>query len=106
MTLSSPTMTALLAIILGALLLLYLAYLYIAHNDRGLSALPPQALAFNSHRYGNKEIEETAERLRNAPTSILDGLPPKTGRKYIVTGGVSNCLRAPAALDECSFVVL
>jgi hypothetical protein len=68
--------------------------LYVWLNDRKLTRQPPEATSLSPHRWTEKEIRECYASLENGPKSILqDKLPPKTGRRYIVTGGV--CATAP-----------
>lgn len=67
-----------------------LAFIYIRINDAKLTRLPPDALAISPHRWTDEEILETYAKLKDGPKSLFEGgkLPPKTGRRYIVTGGV------------------
>jgi hypothetical protein len=73
------------------LLLFFLAaitlLLYIFLNDRKISRLPPEANAFTPHRLEPADVRATAAEY--IPTHIKNQLPPKTGRRYIVVGGVS-----------------
>ena len=81
----SPTQTVSLLLALIPLL----AFIYIRINDAKLTRLPPEALAISPHRWTDEEILETYARLKDGPKSLFEGkLPPKTGRRYIVTGGV------------------
>lgn len=76
------------SIALGVLSLLCLAYFYAIRNDRALTTLPPEAKALSPNRWTTEEIEATFERMRKNAITIEDRLPPKTGRRYIVVGGV------------------
>ena len=62
---------------------------YIFSNDRRLSALPAAALKYSPKRFTASEVRETYKRLREEPHDVLKALPPRTGRRYIVVGGVS-----------------
>ncbi|KAJ6631058.1 3-beta hydroxysteroid dehydrogenase/isomerase family-domain-containing protein [Mycena sp. CBHHK59/15] len=72
----------------GALLLVPVSlFLYIRLNDRRLTRIPEAALSFSPTRSTPDDIRLTGARLLESPISILDQLPPKTGRRYIVVGG-------------------
>ena len=64
-------------------------YLYIVQNDKGLTRLAPEALAFSPTRYTENDARSAAKRLVEHPIPVLGQIPPKTGRRYIVVGGVS-----------------
>lgn len=79
----------LLVISLASLLLIYL---YVRFNDAKLSKVPPEVMAqaqapcdFSIHN-----INSTATRLKESPLQINSRLPPRTDRRYIVVGGVSE----------------
>jgi hypothetical protein len=77
-------------LLLGLILLLVL---YIRRNDRRLMSIPLEALQFSLKRCTPKDVNITAERLAHSePLSKKDyaSLPPKTGRRYIVVGGVRS----------------
>jgi hypothetical protein len=82
-------MLSLLIVLAGTVLVLYL---YVRVNDRGLSQLPPEARAFAPHRFTPHVVRETAERLSSSPKNVQDVLPAKTGRRYIVVGGVGSLI--------------
>ena len=64
--------------------------LYIWLNDAKLTRLPPEALRISPERWSEEGIRECYASLKDGPTSLLNGqLPPRTGRRYIVVGGVS-----------------
>jgi|ERR1700722_8884967 len=65
-----------------------LLYIYIKHNDSALTRLPPEALALSPHRCTAQDVHIRARNLAETPISTLEYLPPKTGRYYIVVGGV------------------
>jgi hypothetical protein len=75
--------------LLGILAIPLLLYLYIQQNDKGLTRLTTEALAFSPTRYTPDVAHSAAKRLAEHPISILDQIPAKTGRRYIVVGGVS-----------------
>jgi len=63
--------------------------LYILWNDRSLRITPSTALFFGPKRYTPEDVRATAERLANStPLEDKEVLPPKTGRRYIIVGGV------------------
>ncbi|PFH50515.1 hypothetical protein AMATHDRAFT_100998, partial [Amanita thiersii Skay4041] len=65
-----------------------LLLLYVKHNDRKLLTLPTNASFFSPKRISPQAVHVTAAKLHNeAPISINDQIPPKTGRRYIVVGG-------------------
>jgi hypothetical protein len=74
--------------LLGTIVIPLLLYLYIRHNDKCLTRLPPEALAFSPTRYTENIALTAAKRFAENPISMLDQMPPKTGRRYIVVGGV------------------
>ena len=68
----------------GVLLLV----LYIKTNDAKLRRIPPEAAAFAPKRWTQEDVKRTSEQLAASPASLLDDrFPPKTGRRYIITGG-------------------
>jgi hypothetical protein len=80
--------------LLGLSVIPLLFYLYIRQNDRALTRLAPEALAFSPTRYTEDVARTAAKRFAEHPISVLDHIPPQTGRRYIVVGGVSflsNC---------------
>jgi nucleoside-diphosphate-sugar epimerase len=67
-----------------------LLVLYIYWNDRRLTQIPPRALYFSPKRHTAVDIHAEAERLATSPPiDDTKKIPPKTGRRYIVVGGVS-----------------
>lgn len=61
--------------------------LYIWSNDKKMKAPPPNNLG--SKAWSNKLIHDTYERVSTNPRLLEGRLQPKTGRRYIVVGGVS-----------------
>ena len=64
-----------------------LALVYIRLNDAQLLQIPPRLLKYSPKRWTDEEIHATFARLQSEPKSIHTVLPPRTGRRYIVTGG-------------------
>ncbi|KAG7097604.1 hypothetical protein E1B28_004938 [Marasmius oreades] len=63
-------------------------FLYVRFNDRTLRVIPNRALEFSPERCTSKNVLSTSARLQRGPAiSVDDQIPPKTGRRYIVTGG-------------------
>ena len=76
-------------LVLSPILLLVL---YIYWNDSRLTQIPPRVLCFSSKRHTAEDVHAEAERLAAAPPiEDTEKIPPRTGRRYIVVGGVS-CL--------------
>jgi hypothetical protein len=73
---------------------LLLLYLYGKLNDAKLTKVPPEVRAQASADFSPENIRLTAARLKQSPLQINNRLPPRTGRRYIVVGGVSegSCL--------------
>lgn len=68
---------------------LFLLYLYVRINDSKLMRLPPSvAKAFQSERWTEEDVKKEFIRMQEKPMNIEGKLPPKTGRRYIVVGGV------------------
>ncbi|KAF9266050.1 NAD(P)-binding protein [Marasmius fiardii PR-910] len=62
--------------------------LYIRLNDRNLRVIPDHALKFSPERCTPENVLSTSARLESGPAlTVDDQVPPKTGRRYIVTGG-------------------
>ena len=68
---------------------IFILILYIRWNDRALTSIPTSAIYFAPKRCTADDVYATAERLANSPPlSKNENLPPRTGRRYIVVGGV------------------
>lgn len=62
---------------------------YIISNDAKLARVSAEAQSISPRRWTEDEIRACHARLVDGPKSVLEGkLPPKTGRRYIVVGGV------------------
>lgn len=76
-----------------AIVLPVLLYFYVRANDAKLTRLPPEATAFSPRRWTVEDLERTAASpaIAGSSPSLFspEELPPKTGRRYIVIGGVS-----------------
>ncbi|KAF7343472.1 3-beta hydroxysteroid dehydrogenase isomerase family [Mycena venus] len=62
--------------------------LYIRFNDWRLTTIPKSALAVSPTRCTSEDVYQAAAKLQKSPISISDQIPPKTGRRYIVVGGL------------------
>ncbi|KIK70220.1 hypothetical protein GYMLUDRAFT_187914 [Collybiopsis luxurians FD-317 M1] len=64
-------------------------YVYIHFNDIKLAKIPSRALEFSPKRCTPEDALKLAKQLRarEKPIQVVDQLPPKTGRRYIVVGG-------------------
>lgn len=91
----------LLGILLSTPVLLLI--LYIRLNDSRLKSIPPDALAVSPKRWTEADVRSTAARLDKAPLSVRDQLGPRTGRRYIVVGGVS--IRILLIVVRCVYCV-
>lgn len=70
--------------------LLLLTYLYGKLNDAKLAKVPPEVRAQATCDFSPGNIRSTAARLKESPLRITSHLPPRTGRRYVVVGGVSK----------------
>ncbi len=73
---------------------------YIHDNDRKLKAIPARAAQFSPNRWSPKDVERMASECELATPSIDDQLPPKTGRRYIVVGGVRRPFLSLKCINE------
>ena len=90
-------------LILGSILAaIALLYLYIRTNDAKLMSLSPEAEAFSPHRLTAEDAYRTAARIAQSPITVDTVLPPPTGRRYIVIGGVSEPFRDVPSRDTGS----
>ena len=72
------------------LLTLFLGF-YLRLNDWRLARVPEDALILSPKRSTAEDARSLAAQLdESPPISIHDQLPPKTGRRYIVVGGVRS----------------
>ena len=72
-----------------ALTPILLLVLYVQRNDSRLTQTPPRLQAFSPKRRTPQDVHAEAKRLASAsPIDDTEKLPPKTGRRYIVIGGV------------------
>jgi hypothetical protein len=69
---------------------LLLVYLYGKLNDAKLAQVPPEVRAQATCDFSPENIRVTATRLKEYPVQITAHLPPRTGRRYIVVGGVNR----------------
>jgi hypothetical protein len=67
-----------------------LIYIYVKLNDAKLSKVPPEVRAQASCDFSPENIRLTAKRLKDSPLELKSHLPPRTGRRYVVVGGVSE----------------
>src|SRR6201999_3482390 len=80
-----------------SILLILISLLYVHLNDKRLSTIPKEALAFSPERVTPDSARSFAAGLsKSPPISIHSQLPPKTDRRYIVVGGVGGIvIRVP-----------
>ncbi len=84
-----------------------LLYIYIRTNDAKISRLTPEAVALSPRRWTDEEVRRVAsepEMLSPSPSLFApEELGPKTGRRYIVIGGVSAaCLKSLVPFAGCA----
>lgn len=93
--------------LLGGLILslaaLLLTYLYGKLNDAKLAKVPPEVRAQTTHDFSSENIRLTATRLKESPLQIDSRLPPRTGRRYIIVGGVGGTSLFRRNIIEFSF---
>ncbi|GES60735.1 NAD(P)-binding protein [Aspergillus terreus] len=64
-----------------------LAILYLYHVNRGMCAVPAEALALSPRRWTVEEIKAAYDEAARSPVDVSKSLPPKQNRRYIVVGG-------------------
>lgn len=82
-------MDAFMWLALTALVPILLLCAYVRINDTKLLIIPERALALSPQRCSPSDVLADSDRLKTSPISLDGQLPPKTGRRYIVVGGVS-----------------
>jgi hypothetical protein len=65
--------------------------IYILQNDPKLARFPVTAAKLSQNRVEPAHVSATAA--GDIPPDIIHQLPPRTGRRYIVVGGVSHTLQ-------------
>ncbi|KAJ3515632.1 hypothetical protein NLJ89_g1638 [Agrocybe chaxingu] len=55
--------------------------------NRGITIVPPEALAMSPNRWDPAEIRRVAAEVKKVPLDTLPFLPPSTGRRYVLVGG-------------------
>ena len=81
--------TMVLSLLQTFLLVVIVAVAYIRLNDSCLERIPPRALQFSPKRVTPEDIPPLRKRIAEENKLVDDQMPPKTGRRYIVIGGVS-----------------
>lgn len=72
-------------------LFIILLGLYLHINDKRLTRVPEDAIIFSSERCTPETARSLANQLdKSPPITSQNQLPPKTGRRYIVVGGVRS----------------
>jgi hypothetical protein len=61
--------------------------LYLFRLNQLLKAIPSEVRKLSGSRWTTEQLKETYDRLAIHPIEYTDQLPPKLGRRYIVTGG-------------------
>ncbi|KAI0203750.1 dehydrogenase-like protein [Astrocystis sublimbata] len=69
----------------GIFFLLGFAYLW--RLNKVMSQTPPEAVHASPYRWAEHEIQQTYKRIEANPIDWTKHLPPKTNRRYVVTGG-------------------
>jgi len=68
-----------------------LIVVYLIHLNTKMSGTPEEALTISPNRWTVDEIRETHQRISEKPIDSTPHLPPKLGRRYIVTGSSGKC---------------
>lgn len=77
-------------ILVAILLALLSILLYLYHVNRGMSQVPEEASRISPHRWTLDEIKSAYSRNVNSPIDIVQHLPPKQNRRYVVVGAAGN----------------
>ena len=81
-----------------------LIYLYVRANDAKIARLAPEAVAVSPERWTKEDVQRVASSpaLTSSSASLFkpEELPPKTGRRYIVVGGVSASSRSTRTASQ------
>jgi hypothetical protein len=77
--------------LISILLSIILIVLYLIQLNTKMSGTPEEALKISPHRWTKDEIRETYKRIVQNPIDSKPHLPPKLGRRYIVTGSSGKC---------------
>lgn len=78
-----------------ALITAFLLSLYLWHVNRALSGTPDDVASLAGKPYTKEFVRETYERIKKEPIDFKKALPPKTGRRYIITGGTGMYSEPP-----------
>lgn len=62
--------------------------LYVRMNDERITRIAKRALALSPTRCLPSDVKSMANRLADSPHTNYDKLGPRTGRRYIIVGGV------------------
>ena len=81
---------------------LLLIYVYGKFNDTKLTKVPSQIRAQATCDFSPENIRLTAARLKESPLQISGRLPPRTGRRYVVVGGVGERSQSYRAITKFS----
>ncbi len=88
--------------LVGLIFIGVLIWWYVRRNDKALTAQPANAFAaFSPNRVTAKEVLKSAAEPSDKLT-VADQLPPRTGRRYIVVGGVSHIIDFSTAFNRIS----
>ncbi|KAI0173346.1 NAD(P)-binding protein [Hypoxylon sp. FL1284] len=75
---------ALLTAVVG---LLAVGIAWVSKLNSAMKQTPPEVLAASPHRWTDKEVRETYQRIKANPIDWKSHLSPKLDRRYVVTGG-------------------
>ncbi|KAK0232295.1 hypothetical protein EDD85DRAFT_956137 [Armillaria nabsnona] len=73
---------------------------YIRENDRKLKAITAYAAQLSPNRWSPKEVERMVSECELDAPLIDDQLPPKSGRRFIVNGGVRRLFLSMKCIKE------
>lgn len=64
---------------------------YLWQCERAISTTHPEAAKLAGKRFTQEQIQEAYKNAQTDPIDVRKFLPPKLGRRYIVTGGSGGC---------------
>ncbi|KAK7457004.1 hypothetical protein VKT23_010307 [Stygiomarasmius scandens] len=75
------------AILASTTAFLILCVMYVRINDNALTRVPSRIQAVSPTRWTREQFAQVSKKMSDSPISVKQNLPPRTGRRYIVTGG-------------------
>lgn len=73
-----------------SLLVLLVTVAYVWFNDEKLNSIPPELVKLTSNRWSPGFMKRALQKAKDEKTPFRrENLPARTGRRYVVVGGVS-----------------